>query len=251
MCTDHKNLAYLQSAKRLNARQARCALFFTCFCFLITYRPGSHKVKPDALSHQFSVTDDEQDPAPVLPVSCLIGAVTWEIKLGSPANQLGPWKWSISVALQSCHHPVSGTSLCSHSPPHCTTTFLQRYFFWSTLSWDAHEYMAACSTCAQNKPSNQPLTGLLQPLSMPPRPWPHIALDFVTGLLLSAGNNTILTIVVHFSKAAHFVALPKLSTALETAQLLNTHGFFCLHGRTLFWAGNRSLLLRSGRSSAP
>lgn len=118
VCTDHKNLAYLQSAKRLNAWQARCALFFTCFCFSISYRPGSHKVKPDALSHQFFVTDNEQDPAPVLPVSCLIGAVTWEIGSGSPANQLGPWKWSIGAAFQSCLHPVSGTSLCSHTPPH-------------------------------------------------------------------------------------------------------------------------------------
>lgn len=35
--TDHKNLAYLQSAKRLNARQARWALFITRFSFSITY----------------------------------------------------------------------------------------------------------------------------------------------------------------------------------------------------------------------
>lgn len=48
--TDHKNLEYIRSAKRLNARQARWALFFTRFCFSITYRPGSQNVKPDALS---------------------------------------------------------------------------------------------------------------------------------------------------------------------------------------------------------
>lgn len=39
--TDHKNLAYLQVAKCLNARQARWALFFTRFNLVITYRPGS------------------------------------------------------------------------------------------------------------------------------------------------------------------------------------------------------------------
>lgn len=42
---DHKNLAYLQ-AKRLNARQARWALFFTRFSLTITYRPGSRNTKP-------------------------------------------------------------------------------------------------------------------------------------------------------------------------------------------------------------
>ena len=35
--TDHKNLAYLQSAKRLNPRQARWSLFFTRFNFCLLY----------------------------------------------------------------------------------------------------------------------------------------------------------------------------------------------------------------------
>lgn len=56
--TDHKNLAYLQTAKRLNTQQARWALFFTCFRFSISYRPGSRNVKPDALSQQYSSSED-------------------------------------------------------------------------------------------------------------------------------------------------------------------------------------------------
>ncbi|MBZ5782411.1 hypothetical protein K8366_25940, partial [Klebsiella aerogenes] len=43
--TDHRNLEYLRSAKRLNHRQARWALFFTRFQFTVTYRPGSKNVK--------------------------------------------------------------------------------------------------------------------------------------------------------------------------------------------------------------
>lgn len=38
---DHKNLEYIRSAKRPNARPARWALFFTRFQLSITYRPGS------------------------------------------------------------------------------------------------------------------------------------------------------------------------------------------------------------------
>ncbi|KAI3372064.1 hypothetical protein L3Q82_006708 [Scortum barcoo] len=62
--------------------------------------------------------------------------------------------------------------------------------------------------------------GLLQPLPVPSRPWSHIALDFVTGLPSSTNNTTSLTIVDRFSKASRFVALPKLPSARETADLL-------------------------------
>lgn len=54
-------------------------------------------------------------------------------------------------------------------------------------------------------------------------------MDFVTGLPPSNGNDTILTIVDCFSKAVHFVTLPKLPTASATADLLVQH-VFQLHG---------------------
>lgn len=87
---------------------------------------------------------------------------------------------------------------------------------------DIQEYMAACPICAQNKTVNQPAARLLHPLSTPSCPWSHIAFDFVTGLPPSSGDTVILTIINRFSKATYFVAVPKLPTALETAQLLST-----------------------------
>lgn len=67
---------------------------------------------------------------------------------------------------------------------------------------------------------SQPAAGLLQPLPTPGRPWSHIAVNFITELPPSAGNTVILTIIDLFSRAVHFVALPKLPTALETTRLL-------------------------------
>ena len=69
----------------------------------------------------------------------------------------------------------------------------------------------------------------LQPLPVLHRPWSHISVDFVTGLPPSDGKTAILTIVDRFSKMAHFVSLPKLPSAKETAQLLLNH-VFRLHG---------------------
>lgn len=48
--TDHKNLSYLQYAKRLNPCQSRWSSFFSKFNLSISYRPGSRNIKPDALS---------------------------------------------------------------------------------------------------------------------------------------------------------------------------------------------------------
>lgn len=49
---------------------------------------------------------------------------------------------------------------------------------------------------------------------MPGSLWLHITLKFVTGLPPSSGNTVVLNIVNQFSKAVHFVSLPKLQSAL-------------------------------------
>ncbi len=65
--TDHKNLEYIKSAKRLNSRQARWALFFGRFDFSISYRPGSKNIKPDALSRIFDHSDRPSFSEPIVP----------------------------------------------------------------------------------------------------------------------------------------------------------------------------------------
>lgn len=65
-----------------------------------------------------------------------------------------------------------------------------------------------------------PSAGLLQPLLVPKRPWSDISLDFVTGLPLSEGNTTVLTVVDRFSKMVKFIPLPKVPSAKETAEVL-------------------------------
>lgn len=83
--------------------------------------------------------------------------------------------------------------------------------------------------CTSSKASRGPPTGLLRPLPMPGRPWSQIALEFVTGLPLLEGNYTIMTVVDHFSKMVHFIPLPKLPSAMETAKLI-VDNIFRIHG---------------------
>ncbi|KAK3568225.1 hypothetical protein QTP86_000789 [Hemibagrus guttatus] len=63
--TDHRNLEYLREAKRLNPRQAQWALFFSCFQFSVTYRPGSKNSKADALSRQHEPLSPPLIPASI------------------------------------------------------------------------------------------------------------------------------------------------------------------------------------------
>ncbi len=97
------------------------------------------------------------------------------------------------------------------------------------MARDIREFVLACSVCARGKTSNRPPEGLLQPLSVPSRPWSHIALDFVTALPPSLGNTVVLTVVDRFSKSAHFIPLPKLPSAKETAATVHNH-VFRIHG---------------------
>ena len=50
--TDHKNLEYFQTAKKLNWRQAWWLLYLSRFDFKLWHRPGSTMGKSDALSHR-------------------------------------------------------------------------------------------------------------------------------------------------------------------------------------------------------
>ena len=50
--TDHQNLKYFTTMKKLNRHQARWALFLSEFNFLLHHRPGKTAGKPDALSRR-------------------------------------------------------------------------------------------------------------------------------------------------------------------------------------------------------
>ena len=50
--TDHKNLEYFRTAKKLNRRQARWSLYLARFDFVLIHRPGKSMGKPDALSRR-------------------------------------------------------------------------------------------------------------------------------------------------------------------------------------------------------
>ncbi|KAK3569743.1 hypothetical protein QTP86_004065 [Hemibagrus guttatus] len=125
--TDHRNLEYLRGAKRLNPWQARWALFFTRFRFMVTYRPGSKNGKADALSRRFETASDPVLVEPILPATAILAPVRW------------------NLVMQWIHEaPSSG-----HPGIRRTTQLVRRRFWWLSLASDVEGYVRSCPTCAQ------------------------------------------------------------------------------------------------------
>ncbi|GLB44698.1 putative retrotransposable element tf2 155 kda protein type 1-like [Lyophyllum shimeji] len=64
--TDHKNLQYFLTAKKLNRRQARWSLYLANFDFVLHHRPGRSMGKPDALSRRPDHGDGSADNADIV-----------------------------------------------------------------------------------------------------------------------------------------------------------------------------------------
>lgn len=163
--TDHKNLLYLQSAKRLNSRQARWALFLSCFNFALSYRPGSRNAKPDALSRIHKPSQEKGEPETILPASRFIRSAVWDIeRVVLSAQQQDPDPGSgpkdslfvpASVKAQVLQWGHSSKLTC-HPGVNRTLRFLQQRFWWPGMGQVVREFVAAYSVCCRGKSSHRP-----------------------------------------------------------------------------------------------
>lgn len=234
--TDHKNLEYIRSAKRLNPHQARWALFFTCFNFSVTYIPGSKNIKADALPRLSEKEPNKEEEQPIIEDSVILTPITWdidtEISLVSDKHPTPPACPADKVVSQPLRENLIDVI---HSSPSFrqagTIDLIQNRYWWPTVRGDVIKFIKNCFSCNMHKHSRHSPAGLLQPLEIPRLPWSHVAIDLVTDLPLSEGHTTILTVIDRFLKACWLIPILKLPTALETAELLCTH--------VLLWSARR------------
>lgn len=115
--TNHRNLECTRQTKRLNSRQARWALLFTCFRFTISYRPGSKNAKADALSQQHSLPEKNKTKS-IVPLSLMLAPVTW-IRFGQALDFLVFVSYYL-LPIQSVLYQASINMLqCEIAPPSC------------------------------------------------------------------------------------------------------------------------------------
>ena len=123
----------------------------------------------------------------------------------------------------------------SHAPPyagHCgiqaTTNAIEMYFYWPSMKNDILVYVSQCLMCQKVNYDRGKQPRLLKLLPIPDAPWGSIFMDFIFGLPKSIhGNTGIWTMVVRFSKQAHFMHVKKTIKAhymanLFISQIFNT-----------------------------
>ncbi|KAI2664190.1 Transposon Tf2-9 polyprotein [Labeo rohita] len=220
--TDHKNLEYLRSARLLNHRQARWALFFSRFNFQVTYRPGSLNTKADALSRQQEPDQPVKSSETILPPPFSSHREITEAQAldPTPADCPGHLVYVPRTLRPRILTEVHTTPSSGHPGIEATLQLLSNKFWWPTQRADTVEFIRRCTTCNVSKVPRRLPAGLLQPLPVPRRPWSHIAVDFITDLPPSNGYTAILSVIDRFSKGCRLIPLAKLPTAMETAEIL-------------------------------
>ncbi|CAJ0920656.1 unnamed protein product, partial [Ranitomeya imitator] len=223
--TDHKNLVYIQTAQRLNSRQARWSLFFSRFHFTLHFLSGEKNVRADALSRSVvSSEEEEEEPRLIVPPESLRTVAPVSLESVPPGKTFVPANLRPEVLSWAHSSRVGG-----HFGTKRTSELLARTYCWPHMVRDVKDYIQACVSCAQNRSPRQRPAGLLYPLPVADRPWEMVGMDFVVGLPKSRGCSIIWVVTDHFSKMVHLVPLPRLPSARALAVLFMKH-VFRLHG---------------------
>jgi hypothetical protein len=267
--TDHNNLQFFTTTKKLSRRQARWSEYLSGFDFIINYRPGRLGGKPDALTRRSDVYPKKEAenrnghnekiflPPERLCASLILNddLVLNKIRKAKKdnyyqkgneianSNDPGPFLVEDGLLLREglIYVPEEDQirllvlknhhdhKLRGHPGINKTIKLIRRTCFWPKMHRDVKQYVNSCEGCQRAKAVRQKPFGLLKPLPIGQRPWSSISVDHITELPLSNGYDAIMIVVCRLSKMAVFVACHTMDTAEDLAKLFLRH-IFSKHG---------------------
>jgi hypothetical protein len=148
---------------------------------------------------------------------------------------------ALQTKLISAFH---ASAIGGHSGIEATYQRLKHLFAWVGMKTAVADFVKQCDICQHAKHSNQHPQGLLQPLPIPAGAWQDITIDFVEGLPLSEGANTILVVVDRFTKYAHFVPMKHPFSAPQVARVF-VDSVVKLHGMPRSIVSDRGAIFTS------
>lgn len=155
-------------------------------------------------------------------------------KPGFLTYQDGTWWWRDKIYVPKSMRNLilkqyHETPLAGHWGSMKTLDMLTRTFGWPEMRADVLDFIKKCLSCQSVKVDHRPPQGLLKPLPIPDRPWSTIGVDFVVKLPISDGQDSVMVVVDHFSKAAHFIPAQETWSAEQMATSF-IREVFKLHG---------------------
>jgi len=103
-----------------------------------------------------------------------------------------PNKEGIRTNLIRQHHDILQAG---HGGTAKTTELLQRKYYWPHMRNTIKQYVKNCDICQRTKVVLHAPDGLMKPNEAPDRPWKSIAMDFITDLPKSEGDDAILIVI--------------------------------------------------------
>jgi hypothetical protein len=146
------------------------------------------------------------------------------------------------------HLITQAHSVLAHLGTVKTLAYLCDHVWWKDMVEDIQKYCDSCQTCKWSKPSNQKPYGLLNPLSIPSKPWESIGIDFVGPLPLSKnsdGEFALITVIIDLLTVMVHLVLSQITyNAREIAELVFTE-VYKLHGLPKSIVSDREMLFTS------
>ena len=240
--SDHAPLQYWKTQRDLSKRQIRWLDFLSNFDFDIKYIPGITNRAADALS-RYPHAQAELN-ALATTTHELSDGVIEEIRKSYPDDSF--FKPIVKDPDHYQHFSIRDGliylrdgRLCVPNSKSTREMLLRQHhdnenhfgngkvygalssrYFWPGLSKDVRKYIASCTQCLRNKPSNQSPAGLLHPLPIPDERFSDIAMDFVGPLPNSNGFNSILVITDRLTNYVLIEPTYTTATAPDVAHLV-------------------------------
>jgi hypothetical protein len=219
--TDHKNLLYFTTTKKLNRRQARWAEELANYNFEILYTKGSENVKADALSRRADYLENKTDVShaifeqtekaltynrPQLAATMTITPTELVKEIRAAYEKDAYAKRVANAEVDEASTGLDGLirfqgyiyipqrmtekfikeqhalPAHGHQGPAKTAERISRDYYFPRLRQRVKEVLANCDTCIRNKTSRHAPYGQLKSPDTPTRAWESIAWDFVVKL---------------------------------------------------------------------
>lgn len=155
--------------RQLNPRQAKWALLFPCFNFMVSYRPGSQNIKADALPHTFRESEEEPKEETIIAKTKVIGAIQWKFddEIHHAVLPECPSEKKVRIKLITWAYTLPATG---HPGMHRTWELIKDEYRWPSMLTDINKYVSSCTRCAQAK---VPCLYLLESFCLCPSPLDH------------------------------------------------------------------------------
>ena len=251
--TDHKNLEYFLSAKKLNRRQARWSGLLADYDYILRHQAGKTMGKPDTLSrrpdHRIGTENDNKDIIMITPEH--IGTIRIEntgdeilskIRTRKPTTtsprDKANWRQENGVTyreglivvndkdlqleiLKQIHDsPIGG-----HPGQAKTRELITRNYWWSGLAKTVNKYVDGCKHCQKNKVFPQKPQGELNPNAIPSKPFEYVTIDFIVKLPESQGFDSIMVVTCRLSKRVYFIPCNETIDSEGTARVYKNNVF--------------------------